>query len=127
VQQAIFPHLDRRLVKVFMVWLKIFPVDTLEAAQGAAQHMGAKRGLHQFYDPSAKLGRIVAAGLGAETGKVAWDTYLFYPPTVDWGAKAPDPMDWVSQLEGSRWVEQRHRARGHALTRRLTGMARNIE
>ena len=59
----------------------------------------------QFYDPRNLSGLEVGAGLGAESGEVAWDIYLFYAGQEGWVDRMPQPKDWVHQLGGSRWAE----------------------
>ncbi len=52
--------------------------------------------IRQFWDPANALGTGFQPILA--TPAEAWDVYLLYPPTAEWGAEFPKPQYWMHQL-----------------------------
>ena len=97
----------------------MYEVDSIDAAQEAADQLGIEPRVAHFYDPGQLLGQAIAEKLGAEPGKVAWDIYLFYDREEVWDDRVPRPMYWAHQLLGSSWANPSRLHRGDELTRRL--------
>ena len=66
---------------VGIVWINMLPEDSLEAALPSIKFLDDKR-IQHFYDPSQKSGKQIATSVGWDD-KIAWDIYLFYPPSVE--------------------------------------------
>lgn len=71
--------------------------DNADAARTASE---AFRGLPQFYDSEATLGKALAHSLGAD-GWTAWDIYAVYPPTAEWTTDLPQPAGVLAQAGGA--------------------------
>jgi hypothetical protein len=106
------------------VWTNTIASDDAPGAASAAALFEDPR-VHQFHDPERMVGQLyaptlkmpslkeVAAASGVEPeafegrfgngyiyGKAAvFDTVLFFPPGVEWGATAPEPASFVTQLD----------------------------
>jgi hypothetical protein len=64
--------------------------------------------LKHFYDCNQTVGKTIAASVGWY-GKVAWDIYLFYGPTVKWTEAPPKPDCWMHQLTDGWAKNERYR------------------
>jgi hypothetical protein len=113
-------------LNLIIVWLKMYASDTLEKVQAAARLFSGDPRVAQFYDPGKISGLKVAEGLGAKSGEVAWDVYLFYDEQDQWIEQLPGPKDWVHQLKGSSWAEPGRLFQGEQLTRKLREIMSNI-
>lgn len=97
------PDLD---IKVFIVWIKMYAADTIEVAQEASKLFSQDGRVIQYYDSNKFAGGAIAEGLGAGTGEIAWDIYLFYDGEAKWGKQPPTPRDWAHQLgEDCSWAD----------------------
>jgi hypothetical protein len=101
------------------VWLNVLPGDNARTARRAAARLFPGSEVRNFYDPDNLAGRVMARGLGAQEGQVAWDIYLFYPAGSEWFEVPPVPSEWVHQLRGSDWADGRHLRSGGELVRAL--------
>jgi hypothetical protein len=110
------PDLD---LKVFIVWIKMYPADTIEAAQEASKLFSQDGRVVQYYDPYKFAGGAIAEGLGAGAGQIAWDIYLFYDGKARWGKLPPPPREWAHQLGDSSWADPDHFYTGDGLYRVL--------
>jgi hypothetical protein len=119
VRESILQAAPNQGTQVFPVWIKIYDVDTIEAAQSAAGQLDFKTPVNHFYDPHQLLGRTIGQGLGAKSGETAWDVYLFYGRDDRWDDRFPQPIDWAHQLLGSSWADAERLYRGNNLTERL--------
>jgi hypothetical protein len=71
--------------------------DELPEAQHASELFG---GHTQYWDGNQKLGKAIAASLGAPAW-TAWDIYLYYPPGATWTGDAPPrPEAMLAQMAG---------------------------
>ena len=93
--------------------------DSIDVVQDASRVFSSAPRVTQFYDPGQISGLEVAGGLGAETGEVAWDIYLFFDGHDTWLDRMPQPKDWVHQLKGSSWAEAGRLVQGDQLRRKL--------
>jgi hypothetical protein len=118
-------HPDARL-NILIVWLKMYPSDSIDRVKRAARLFSDDSRVTQFYDPGKIVGQEVAKGLGAESGQIAWDVYLFYAQDDRWLAHIPTPIDWAHQLKGSTWAEPGRLSRGDQLTNKLREIVSNF-
>jgi len=106
------------VVNCSLVWVPVLEKDNLHAAQQAVAQLKTNQiadpRLHHFYDPQQRAAREMASALGGK-GSFAWDTYLVFSPGVTWTETAPQPSDWVHQLDHSTWAPAQRRYKGQAL------------
>lgn len=126
MQQSVIRHIPKFGIQIYIVWIKIFEVDAVDAAQEAANLLGTDFRVMQFYDPEQLLGKTIAEGFGAETGKVAWDIYLFYDREGVWDDRVPTPIDWVHQIQGNSWADPSRLHQGEELTQHLKGIMEKL-
>jgi hypothetical protein len=119
VREAVLDPHPSSVVQVFFVWIRMFPIGTLEAAQSAAGQFSSYENVQQFYDPRQLVGLEIAEGMGGEAGDVAWDIYLFYAGIQEWSDRMPLPIDWAHQLPDSSWAPAQHLHRGEQLKVKL--------
>jgi hypothetical protein len=103
-----------------LIWVRVLEADTEQAAQLAASQMADPR-LEQFYDPGLRAAREMAAVLDG-SGSYAWDTYLVFPPGLEWREAPPKPSDWVHQLDHAAWAPAERRQIGEALVKAIRRM-----
>ena len=94
----------------------MLPEDSLEAAIPSIKYLGDKR-IQHFYDPNQKSGKEIAMSVGWN-GHIAWDIYLFYPPTIAWTDIPPKPVSWMHQVS-DEWAKNEHYHTGDDLKREL--------
>ncbi len=97
----------------------MYALDTIDVVQEASPIFGSDSRVTQFYDPEKLSGLELAEGLGAESGEVAWDIYLFYDGQDEWNEQLPGIKDWLHQLRGSSWAESGRLVQGDQLPRKL--------
>lgn len=102
-----YPDAD---IAAAMVWIDMLPDDGTEAAERRASEF--PRAIH-FHDEEKRAGMAVAQTLRRH-GRIAWDVYLLWPDGPRWDARLPAPAEWVHQLSGSGFDEDRFRT-GHEL------------
>jgi hypothetical protein len=107
---------------VMVVWIAILPEDSSEAAEGASRLFHSVRKVRQYYEPSGRIGREIAAMLGADESGIAWDIYLLYERDAEWRERPPRPGDWAHQLGDAHWADRSKYYVGENLTRRLREM-----
>jgi len=103
-----------------LVWVRVLDEDSQQATQLAADQLADPHLVH-FYDPQQRAAREMAVALGG-TGSYAWDTYLVFSPGVTWRVAAPQPSDWVHQLDNVTWAPAQRRKKGEALINALQTM-----
>ena len=113
-------------LNILIVWIKMYAADSIDMVQEAARPFSSDARVTQFYDPDEVFGRELAEQLGAKSGQVAWDVYLFYDEQDQWVEQLPGPKDWVHQLEGSSWAEPDRLFQGDQLARKLREIMQNI-
>jgi hypothetical protein len=111
-------HADTNL-NILITWIKMYAADSIDKAKEAAGIFGSDARVTQFYDPDKVSGLALAEGLGAKSGEVAWDVYLFFAGHDLWVEQLPPPTDWVHQLAGSSWAGPDRLYRGEQLTYKL--------
>ena len=97
----------------------MYEVDSIATVREASNLFSSDPRVTQFYDHVKICGQEVAEGLGAKSGEVAWDVYLFYDQQAEWIEQLPQPIDWVHQLGGSSWAEPGRLFQGDQLTNKL--------
>ncbi len=100
VQNEALSRIDSEKLKVYVVWIKRFPGDSLEAAQQATKLVSDERALH-FWDGSGALGRQFGRVVPLPGGKkFAWDIYFVFGAGAEWKTEPPLPAYWMHQLGG---------------------------
>jgi hypothetical protein len=126
VQKVFLEEYPLAKLDIFIVWLKMYTADSLDAVQDASRLFSNDSRVTQFYDPEKLIGLEVADGLGAKPGDVAWDVYLFFAGREVWVDRLPQPLDWVHQLKGSSWAESERLFQGEQLTQKLREIMANL-
>lgn len=106
-------------INLLIVWLKMYAVDSHEEVENASRLFNDDPRVTQFFDPEKISGLEVAVGLGAKSGDVAWDVYLFFDGQAEWVDKMPPPIDWVHQLRDSSWADPDRLYQGRQLTQKM--------
>ena len=104
----------------------MYAADSIDKVQEATRLFSSDSRVTQFYDPDKVSGLELAERLGAKSGEVAWDVYLFYDEQDQWIEQLPGPKDWVHQLKGSSWAGPGRLYQGEQLTRKLREIMSNI-
>ena len=88
-------------LKVYVVWLRRFPlIDTRDAAQEAT-HLVPDERSRQFWDGTGRLGKAYAKVIELpHKKKFAWDVYFVFGAKAKWGNAPPKPDFWMHQLGG---------------------------
>lgn len=107
-------------VSASLVWVRVLPEDGEQAARAAAARLQQPR-LSHFYDRHQRAAREMAAALGG-AGHLAWDVYLVFPRFVTWADEAPEPADWVHQLDQPSWAPVVRQHKGEALVQAIHRM-----
>jgi hypothetical protein len=87
---------DDRL-KVYIVWLPMFPGDSRKWAQTRSDEFSDKR-IRYYWDGERISGKSWQKVLG--TKKEAWDVYLLYGADSQWEKESVTPDFWMHQLGG---------------------------
>ena len=119
MQKVLLEEFPDANLDILIVWLKMYDADSLEVVQEAARLFSQDPRVTQFYDPAKACGMEVAKDLGAESGEVAWDVYLFYAPQAEWDEQPLVPVDWVYQPGGINLAEPDRSFQGDQLTKKL--------
>ena len=104
----------------------MYATDSMDVVDEASSLFSSDPRVTQFYDPAKISGLEVAGGLGAESGEVAWDIYLFYDDQDEWTEQLPQPKDWLHQLGSSSWAEPERFYPGDQLARRMGGIMESL-
>lgn len=100
VEKEALRRIDSDGLKVYVVWIKRFPGDSLKAAEEATQLLLDKRALH-FWDGSGALGKQYGKVVRLPNAKkFAWDVYFVFNAGTEWKADPPKPSYWMHQLGG---------------------------
>jgi hypothetical protein len=96
MQKAIKAIPDDRL-RVYIVWLPMFPGDTRKWAQIRSDEFSDKR-VSYYWDGEKIAGKAWQKTLG--TKREAWDVYLLYGAQRQWDKEPAAPDFWMHQLGG---------------------------
>jgi len=107
VHENVFKKYPQADVSGSIVWIPILAKDTFDAAIPSVKALSDERIKH-YYDRNQVTGKTIAAGVGWY-GKIAWDIYLFYRPTVKWTEAPPSPQYWMHQLSDDWAKNDRYR------------------
>lgn len=105
----------------------MMPGDNFASATGSAKNLFSDTHAAQFHDPERRAGEAFAKTLGAASGKVAWDFYMFFDEGEVWEKKAPLPKAYLHQLKGGSWVSKEQFREGRVLFDDLFTMANEIK
>ena len=145
-----FPDAD---LEMAAVWTGIFLRDDEAAARKALELLPDERVRH-YFDPNRRIGADIANRIGIpplsqlfDGGKldrsalaevfqsaymsgpaVAYDVCLFYPVGATWSDRAPEPVEWVTQLDPSLYegIDESHCHLGPQLIAELERIARKL-
>jgi len=87
---------DDRL-RVYIVWLPMFPGDSRKWAQTRSDEFSDKR-VSYYWDGEKLAGKAWQKTLG--TNREAWDVYLLYGAESQWDKEPAKPDFWMHQLSG---------------------------
>ena len=96
MQKVLKAITDDRL-KAYIVWLPMFPGDSRKWAQTRSDEFSDKR-LSYYWDGEKCSGKEWQKLLG--TKREAWDVYLLYGASSQWGKEIAKPDFWMHQLGG---------------------------
>ncbi len=101
IQKDVLARIESDKLRVYVVWIKRFPGDSLKAAQDATELVSDRRARH-YWDASGALGKQFGKSIELPKGKkFAWDVYFLFAPGARWDENPPKPVFWMHQL-GSR-------------------------
>jgi hypothetical protein len=124
VQNSIVAAFPRAAIRVILVWIPMYPGDSLAEAVKSSQRFADSRVQH-FYDSELLAGKTIAQSLGGQ-GKIAWDAYLFYPRGSEWIETSPTPVFWMHQLTGTTWADATRYRTGDDLSSGLRDAMRQL-
>lgn len=104
----------------------MYESDSMKRVQETSKLFSDDPRVTQFYDPGKISGSALAEGLGAETGEIAWDVYLFFGKQDEWTDQIPTPINWVHQMQTSSWADLGRLYLGEYLTLKLREIMRNL-
>lgn len=87
---------DERL-RVYIIWLPMFPGDSRKWAQTRSDEFSDKR-VSYYWDGEKIAGKAWQKTLG--TKREAWDVYLLYGAGSQWDKEPATPDFWMHQLSG---------------------------
>ncbi len=87
---------DERL-RVYIIWLPMFPGDSRKWAQTRSDEFSDKR-VSYYWDGEKIAGKAWQKTLG--TKREAWDVYLLYGAGSQWDKEPATPDFWMHQLNG---------------------------
>ena len=90
-------RLSDKNVAVYAVWVPVLPSDGKFAVGRATKYLPDTRVSH-FWDSDGVLVRDFAPVLGLEPDDKAWDVYLLYDKSAEWGDTPPKPSFWQEQI-----------------------------
>jgi hypothetical protein len=117
VQKVLKAIPDERL-KVFIVWLPMFPGDSKKWAQTRADEFSDKR-VRYYWDGEKLSGKAWQKVLG--TKREAWDVYLLYGAESQWEKEPVTPDFWMHQLSGLTHAPMLDQEKFEAKTKELLG------
>ena len=107
VHENVFNKYPNAKISGSIVWIPILDKDNFEAAIPSVKAFNDDR-VHHYYDSNQAVGRTIADSVGWQ-GNIAWDIYLFYPPTAIWAKTPPKPEYWMHQLKDDWSTKERYR------------------
>lgn len=126
MHKVLFEQYPEAQLNILIVWIKMYESDSIEKVQRASKLFRDDPRVTQFYDPGKIAGLELAEGLGAGSGEIAWDIYLFFDARAEWLDQLPVPRDWVHQMKGSSWADPGRLHLGDQLTRKLREIMLNL-
>ena len=93
--QKVLKNISDARLKVYIVWLPMFPSDSKEWAQTRSEEFSNKR-LSYYWDSERITGKEWQKVLGMKS--VAWDVYLLYGAESQWDKELAAPDFWMHQL-----------------------------
>ncbi len=106
-----------------IVWIEMLSKDKDADLIDLSSRMDDPR-IRWFHDPLQRVGKAIAATLGAPN-LIAWDVYLFFDKESSWLGPPPRPHGWVHQL-GDRRADPARYHPGKQLAPELERLLREI-
>jgi hypothetical protein len=101
VQQKVLAQVPDEKLRVYVVWLPMWPQSRIGLGQRAAHketgRLSDSRVSH-FWDGGRELGKAIAPNLKLAQGRTAWDVYLLFGPEARWDSTPPVQDFWMHQL-----------------------------
>jgi hypothetical protein len=90
-----------RRFDVHVVWLPVLEEDDANAAADAADSIGRRHQMTQYWDDDRSISSAAhtVLDLDARRRRVGWDLYLFYRAGAEWAGPLPMPDLWLHQLD----------------------------
>ncbi len=108
-QQVLDAHPDSEL-EVYVVWVPVLSLLSLEGLQGPARAAARKRladgRVLNYLDPELRLGLPYGRVLGLAGDEPAWDVFLVFERGVRWDGRPPAPTVWMHQLGDAPWAQR---------------------
>ena len=95
--QSVLKNVPDDRVRVYIVWLPMFPGDSRSWAQTRSNEFSDPR-LSYYWDGGKVTGEDWGKALGID--RTAWDVYFLYGSTAEWHKGTPTPAFWMHQLGG---------------------------
>lgn len=95
--QEVLTNIKDDRLRVYMIWLPIFPGDSRQHAQNRSNEFKDER-LSYFWDENQITGKQWQSVLDIE--RIAWDVYFLYGAEAHWKEQPSQPNFWMHQLSG---------------------------
>lgn len=95
--QSVLKNVTDDRVRVYIVWLPMFPGDSRSWAQTRSSEFSDPR-LSYYWDGGRLTGDDWGKALGID--RTAWDVYFLYGSKTEWTKGTPAPAFWMHQLGG---------------------------
>lgn len=97
--QSVLKNVPDNRLRVYIVWLPMFPGDSRSWAQTRADEFKDDR-VSYYWDGGRVTGDEWAKVVGID--RTAWDVYFLYGPEAVWDKGTPSPSFWMHQFLGLR-------------------------
>lgn len=99
VQKNIAEKTESANLRLFVVWIPMFPGDS-EAKAKASMKLVPDKGARHYWDAEKKIGKAFSTALGLPQDRVpvAWDVYLVFDKETTWKKSPPVPKHRMHQL-----------------------------
>jgi hypothetical protein len=95
--QTVMKNIEDDRLKIYVVWLPMFPGDNREWAEKRSEEFSDER-LTYFWDEEQITAQVWKSVL--QISRAAWDVYFLYNDGVHWDEEPSLPDFWMHQLGG---------------------------